>query len=500
MTRAVKGRYAAFAAVCAALVAGCGSTVQGQSGIESGLTAGSGLSSPAAGDVGLGAPPPASTANAASSPVSSVAGQPPAGTVAGRPGAQADVPGSIPSSGSSGAPKPISIGFFNSDNSQINSEYGYSVPQGEDIDRALVKTINAGGGLAGHKLVAHFVTYSASDTDYASRAAAACQTFTVDTPVSIVISPSVSTEYGFADCLQRKGVLLESGWWTDAHSFATHPLLFSAAGSTFERGYITALDQLHASGNLTAKNHLGVILEGCPDDRRAWTAGIQPEIQRLGIPTELSTISCTGGVQDAGAASAAMNSAILKWQGAGVDRVMFVTGYESTLLVLFGPSAESQHFRPGYVLTSNAGAAGVLDGGSFPDGQRAGLRGAGTLPGYDVQRLPAPTAVEKRCVALAGRGGVRMDATFDREILYAHCASLFLFEAALTTTGAGPTNPEIQAAIEGLGTHVPLPGLVDDRARLAANRHDAPAYAREFGWEPHCSCLTYLGAAAPMTG
>lgn len=494
------GPRAALALLCGLVLAGCGSTVQSsQSSVGPGLLAVGGPSSPAPGDAGLGAPLSTSRPYPQETSTESAAGLLPGATAPELPRSPAGASRSTPGArAATAAPKPISIGFFNNNNTQINAEYGYSVPQGDDIGKALVKAINASGGLAGHNLVAHFLTYSANDTSYASDAAAACQTFTVDTPVSIVISPTISTEYGFADCLQRKGVLLESGWWTDAHSYAADPLLFSAAGNTFERGYIAALDALHASGDLTAKSNLGVFLEDCPDDARAWSTGIEPAIHALGIRTELSTLSCTGGIQDAGAASAAMNSAILKWRGAGVDRVMFISAYESTLLVLFAPSAESQHFRPGYVLTSNAGPVGVLEGGSFPDGQRPGLRGAGTLPGFDVDRPPAPTAVEKRCVGLARRGGVQMDTSFDREILYTHCASLFLFEAALKRTTAAPTNLEIRAAIEGLGTQLELPGLVDDRTHLAANRHDAPADAREFGWQARCGCLTYLRAAAPM--
>jgi hypothetical protein len=180
---------------------------------------------------------------------------------------------------------------------------------------------------------------------------------------------------------------------------------------------------------------------------------------------------------------------------------MFVTAYESTLLVLFTLQAEQQQFRPGYVLTSSSEASIVASGGSFPAKQKPGLRGAGTLPGFDVDRPPVPTAVESRCLALARKAGVQMSASSDRETLYNHCASLFLFEAALkATTSAAPTNPEIRAAIEGSGTRVPLPGLVDGRTYLDANRHDAPAYAREFGWQDRCSCMTYLGAAAQMTG
>ena len=494
-------RYAAFAVFCGLLLAGCGSTVQGQSSVESGLAAGAaGSSSFAPGDAGLGAPPAAASTYAPGSLSKPAANAPPTTASGGGPMGASRGPDTAPIAGTSGTPRPISIGFFNNNNAQINSEYGYSVPQGEDIDRALVKGINASGGLAGHKIIARFVTYSAESRDYASDAAAACETFTVDSPVSIVISPTVSTEYGFADCLQRKGVLLESSWPTDAHSFATHPLLFAASSTTLERGYITALDQLHSSGNVTARDHLGVVLEGCPDDERAWSTGIQPEIRRLGIRAELSTLSCTSGIQDAAAASAAMQSAILKWQGAGVDRVMFVTAYESTLLVLFTLQAEQQQFRPGYVLTSSAEASVVASGGSFPPKQKPGLRGAGTLPGFDVDRPPTPNVVENRCIVLARQAGVQMSASSDRETLYNHCASLFLFEVALKTLPAAPTNTEIRSGIEGLGTRALLPGLVDGRTRLDADHRDAPAFAREFGWQASCSCITYLGAAAPVTG
>src|SRR5438270_621177 len=81
---------------------------------------------------------------------------------------------------------------------------------------------------------------------------------------------------------------------TASHDYAGRALQSSATASTFERGYGTALDQLRARGNVTTKNHLSVFLEGCPEDVRAWTNGIEPEIHRLGTPVELSTLSCTG--------------------------------------------------------------------------------------------------------------------------------------------------------------------------------------------------------------
>jgi len=486
-------RRAALAVACALLATGCGSTVQGRSRVELGAaTNGSNPSAP--GDVGLGAQAPATPGAPQSLPGSAV-------TQPVLPGAGTDDPGSVAGPvASNGVLQPLSIGFFNNNNSAINSQYGYTVAQGQDIDKALVQAVNANHGLAGHKLVAHFVEYSASSTDYASESAAACQTFTRDTRVSVVLSPTISTAYGFADCLQQKGVLLESSAWTDAAGYASHPLLFSATGSTFERGYTASLDQLHASGNLTAKNHLGVFLESCPEDARAWSRGIQPEIRRLGVPLELTTLSCTGGVEDAGAAAAAMQGAILKWRGAGVDRVMFVTTYESTLLVLFSAQAESQGFRPGYVLTSLSGAPSVASGGSFPQGQKAGLRGAGTLPGYDVDSPPPPSPAEKRCLALAHAGGVEMTTAFDRGTLYQHCASLFLLEAGLSAAGPGATNAQIRAALSGLGTSLLLPALVEGRTQLDAHRSDAPAYAREFGWQAACSCIRYLAPPARMTG
>ena len=486
-----------LAVLSAVLVAsGCGSTLQGRAAVTTGSVA-----APTAGsstNAGLQAPNSSSSAgrqqlpSGGNAPVTGAAanGQPGATASGGNPAGDAAV-------GKTGA---LSIGFLNTDNSAINSEYGYHFTQGEDMDRALVAGINATGGLAGHKLVGHYATYSADSNNYASDMAAACQTFTVDTPVSVVASSPISTEYGFADCLQRKSILELSSSWTDAHNLSSHPLLFLPAGSSFEHAYVTAINQLHASGNLTSKNHLGVVLEGCPEDQRAWTNGIQPDIKRLGIPVELTTLSCTGGIQDAGAASAAMKNAILRWQTAGVDRVVFVTIYESTLLVLFAPEATSQDFHPGYVLTSNADASSVAAGGTFPSDQDAGLRGAGTLPGYDVDAPPKPTAVENRCLAWSLKGGLELSASFDRETLYLHCASLIVLEAALNGSPPTATTADMRSAIEGLGSNVALPGLLDGRSQLTAGRHDGPTYAREFGWKSDCSCVMYLAAAAPMSG
>jgi hypothetical protein len=151
------------------------------------------------------------------------------------------------------------------------------------------------------------------------------------------------------------------------------------------------------------------------------------------------------------------------------------------------------------VLTSLSGATSVASGGSFPPGQKAGLRGAGTLPGYDVDVPPAPSVAEKRCLALARAAGLQVSTPFDRGTLYQHCASLFVLEAALLVAGPGATNAQIRAAVSGLGTRLQLPGLVDGRTRLGPRRSDAPAYAREFGWQAACSCIRYLAAAAPMT-
>jgi len=433
-----------------------------------------------------------------------------AGAGAGAPTVSSGQPtpdGTIPAAGLPGVldvtsgskSAPLTIGLTYIDNSTTEASLGYSAAGSvtpQSASQAFVQGINATGGIDGRKLIALDYDFNSDDADYASDASAACAKFTQDNHVGVVLDGAFGTTGGFEGCLQAAGVLditsQDEGDQTDSDA---DPLHANISAMDTDRTYEAVLQESAATGYVTKADQLGVIVEDCPEDTRAYARTVLPVIAQLGLkPPKEEQIACTTGFASAGAAAVNISNAILAFKTAHVDRVMFVSYYEAVILLLFGNDAATQDYDPGYMLSSNAEAEAAP--GNIPSSQLPEVHGVGNSPYSDVDNAVLSTA-DSRCLALAKAGGLIPSTYNDLSILTFSCGPFELLERALQVTDGDAGAQPLAAGIDGLGSSFEGPGLVGGSTYFSATRHDGPDAVQVFGYLASCQCIRYSGSPQP---
>lgn len=424
----------------------------------------------------------------------------------GSAGAQRDLSAPVGTSAPGASPRstaPLKIGIiYLTDGGAAQSlglNQGTSEFTPEQVARNLVKGFNARGGLRGRRLDATYAGWSTSSNDYSTDAAAVCAQFSQDTPVPVVLDLGVGNLGGLPECLARHGIVhLSTGFETDLQGMRSLPLHVNTAFLSVERTYLNTLDRLASVGYLTRSNKLGVVREECADDVRAYQNVLLPHIQQLiGQTPALVTTRCSNGVSGASSAGADISNAVLRFNSAGVDRVLFVSRFESIVLLLFSNAAESQGYRPGYLLSSYAGAAPLS--ASLQAGQRPGLHGAGWRPALDTSTTTFASDSERRCVSVFNASGSTAALPNDKGAVGVSCAPFLVLERLLEVTAGAFSRDVVAQAMERFGSAVQLPTLLDGRATLTRSRRDMPTSGRAFGYVSSCSCLRYSGSPASIS-
>lgn len=505
------GKAVATSVLAAVALSGCGSTVplSSQRSLETG---GSGAASSAGGESSTGGSGGAASAvGAGSGGGSGGSGSVADGTSAASGGSggsdsgsgdgqdQTVNPDSPSTTVGSANHSPLTIGLTFLNNSSSAAALGASTSNSlnqKKVAEALVAGFNAAGGLGGRKVDAVEYSFNADDDDWATDAQAACETFTKDNHVSIVLDLAFGTTSGFEACLQKAGVLdittQEEG---DTASSAAATLHANTSGMTVDDTYASVIEGLDQVGYLTPANQTGVIIEDCPDNSAAFTNTLLPLIARLHLKAPIEQeISCTTGFGSAGPAAAAIQNIILKFRSHQVDRVMFVSSNEAVLGLLFASSASSQGYRPGYMLSSSAQAQGLRT--NIPSDQWPQLHGVGNIPTIDVDSAP-PSAVDNQCEHISSTGGARINSYQDGNFIYVECGPFLLLQTALRLTGGNADPSAVMAAINSLGTSWVGPDLVNGRTDFRPSRHAGPDEVQVFAYNSTCTCMRYTGSPEP---
>jgi hypothetical protein len=419
---------------------------------------------------------------------------------AGRPGSGS--PAQAGSAGTGGArdTSPITIGMVG-----LGSTGGAASALGGDGDasfsiaqaqKELVAALNEGGGLAGRRIrLIQFVLDPASDS-YERDLQAACEQFTTDNKVAAVLSSVSITFPNFEECLAKAGVPhIESLYGgTDEASLARWPGLVLPGTLSNERRSTALLTALKAAGSLTSGNKLGVLVENCPDQVAGHRRGFQPAAKGLGLTVAVTfSFNCIRGFNDIAGVSSQLQNAILQFRQEDVDRVLWVTSWESTLMLVFAQAAESQGYRPGYGVSS--GGAPTFLAENLPEGQRAGLRFAGWLPFLDTvqgRRVPEGFA---RCKSLAVKRRLNPQTAVEEAYLSAVCDSLFLYEKALSATRGDSSPSKVLAALPSVTSTYASPNVLDGRIDMRSRRDGVVALAAG-AYDGACRCTRYTSASA----
>ena len=368
----------------------------------------------------------------------------------------------------------------------------------QDAMAYFVRTLNAHGGLAGRKIQVVSAFIDPMKSNYETEAAAACATFTQDHHVAVVFSvEDLYYSESFSACLAKSRVpeLVALRGGTDAQTLAKYPLLVSPTAPTVERRYHALVSGLTGNGFLTAKNKVGVVVEDCPYDQAVFTSTIEPDLKAHGMTVNRRDVGCVHGFGDAAAFIGSVQAQVLPLASAGVDRVMFVSGFEGLAAEFFEKQASSQGYRPYYALTTDADAGD--NSMAFNAEAMSRVQGVGWAPLYDSAPLLPGGPAAQRCHQMwkgyspsAERGNMANNQMT--------CEEFFLLEAGLERDGASSQPTALVSGILGLGTGYDSPLSLGGGTHYGRGRKDGPAEFATYGFKASCTCFVYTSAPRPL--
>jgi hypothetical protein len=382
----------------------------------------------------------------------------------------------------------------------------------EAIVNAVVRDVNAHGGVAHRKLaVIYHTTEAASATPYAAQNQAACSDFTEDHKVLVAVkgTRSVMPDDAFVACMQKAGAVVAAGGayladrdYARFHSYyeladiATNHVATNLVDALVTSRYFSGWDTANG-GPGTAPVKVGIVTPDSAD--WAWTVPnvLVPALAQRGYkvdPGDISVWHYPDSTSDNGQAVSQIQSAVLKFRSDGVTHVLPV---EQNSASFFATAAEGQHYRPRYGVNSRT--AFELEGGTLvPRAQMAGAVGFGWVPDED---LPA-SETTKDTGPYAGPGRVHCikvltDAGFpaaDARAALGVCDAVYSIQRALNAVPAGValTATSFMSALEGFGGAFQNAGI--PASRFGPNRHYAGTRAWLWSFDSECQCMHYTGS------
>ena len=482
--------------VGALLLTACGTTVpvQSQVAASNGLGGPGGSQDPAlaqstTGGATSGTPGPAGTGGGSAG----TSGGATTGTGVTSPG----LPSAAATVGGGKVSAPLSIGVVltaTSNAQQFGVSLGNTYSE-RQVDDAIIKGLNAQGGLAGRKIVPVYAQTDTGSSNWETDFSAACATFTQDHHVVAVLGYVFNYFSSFERCLAAKRIPhLSTGFNVpDREELAPFPLQLDLDVPTIDRRGLLKLVGATSDGVMTSKNKIGLVTDTCPGTPTSLQHVFLPAANKLGLHVvKTITINCPNGNADSASAVSALQSGVLQFASAGVDRVIFHASSEGPALLLFTLSAESQGYRPSYVVSSLANLEALR--ADFPARQIGNIHGYGWMPTQDVppRYYPAANGLQQRCLKLLRTGDVVPSTGPDFYYGYNFCESLFVYERALLARHGDSDGTGVVAAVKGLGTS--FASLTNQGgSAFAPDLPDAPRSMRHLVYTSSCSCFRYTG-------
>lgn len=501
-------RIVAAALACALLTA-CGSTAQQQSATGLAPAAGGDGLSPGGDPSGVGGPSLGAGedgAPVALGPDGAVVPGSPAGDGAtavadGTAATGTAAPGTAVRSGGTG---PVKVGIVQTavPAEEFGISFGNTVSERQVYD-AVVKSLNAEGGLAGRRIEPVYASTSTGSSNWEDDFSRACATFTQDNLVDVVVGYVFNHYASFESCLAKKQIPhFNTGFnIPDEQELRNYPLYLAVGVPSIGRRSLAKIDGAVATAVLTRTSRVGLANDNCPGTRRSRDAVAVPALKRAGI-TVVRTfeVDCVQGYSDAGTASAQMQSMVLAFASERVDTVLFHSVSEGPSLLQFAITAESQEYRPTYVMSSLANLSVLAEQDQMPREQLRNVKAFGWMPNQDIapRQYSPPNAPQKRCLALLKKQGVVPVAAVDYGFAYNICEVLFLYEKGLERSGGAKTGPPLVRAIHTLGESFVSSMNLDGRSVYGTGRQDAVAAARPLVYRDECGCFQYTGSIRPI--
>ncbi|HEV7680330.1 MAG TPA: hypothetical protein VGQ42_17350 [Candidatus Dormibacteraeota bacterium] len=393
----------------------------------------------------------------------------------------------------------VSIGVIdNTDSSQSLGASGLgaaAIGDGRAQANAVIKDINAHGGIAGKTLVPQFHDVPTADlaSNPSGAGQAACADLAQDHHVFAVVIPlSVSDATTVACFVQHDTpVIIDNTSGYDAaelNQFLGY--MFVPAALNMTRAGRTLVAELGPVGYLATGGVYGVVAPDLPEYHRAVDQGLVQAMaarnlslkDRLFYPTDSTS-------------QQAFQNAVLSFYSEGIDHVISL-GKQSQIS-FFMLAAEKQQYRPRYALSSFDNPQ-LLES-IAPAAQLNNAVGIGWNPLIDTDTrhsIGPVNASAKRCSDAMAASGVSNSTGNAQASAFDMCDVFFLLQRAL----AGPqdlSSAGLLQAVNALGSGYSAPDTF--QVTLGPNKHDGADAVRDLAYDGSCGCFLYRSGNKPAS-
>lgn len=347
---------------------------------------------------------------------------------------------------------------------------------------ALINDLNARGGILGRKIDPVYAPVDYANPNLEAAYLASCNKMTDDGHVFAVLTV-LNPPPSFVACVAQKGVLLINASLApgdDKLIARSAPWYYAPTLVSLTRIPAPLIDTALRDGNLKRGDKVGMFAIDIPQFTDTVEEVIKPLLKARGV---------TLAAYERVSSEASIQNAVLRFRQAGVTHVIFEQASAIPVL-LFMRQAESQTFRPKYLLTSLDDPGYLLEG-NVADEQLQGISGIGWGPVFDVKPAHYPTTdLERRCLSVVAKGG---EVAKDRSTFLALtpvCDMVWAFEAIVREAGQQLSTVSFRDAYTRLGTrYKPVSTFVTDWSK----RVDGSAVFRTLAYVPSCKCIQYTG-------
>jgi hypothetical protein len=365
-----------------------------------------------------------------------------------------------------------------------------TIADGRVYANAVLKYVNAHGGLAGHPVKPVYYNVELTRTDpYAVWMQEMCALWTQD---HRVLGAQINANSDFtplARCLDKKGALFDnaSAWVRTQGDYQRYPRWVESRMLSAERladEYVRVPAEL---GYFGKKPKIGMIAYDYPQSQELARL-VTAALRRKGFDAPVMFTTHMGeSTPELSGTIAAMQSAVLRFQAAGVTHVMS-TAYPAAL-PFFMKYAQSQEYRPRYALTSYEGLVGVT--ANVPGDQLKDAVAVGWLPDSDVDptRRPGFNTTARLCKKIFTAASI---AAPDQPAGFGYCEFILMLHKA--ASGISPTalnGDTLLNAVNALGGNFASPATL--ATSLSRSQHDGVSAIRPVRFDSGCSCWTYAG-------
>ncbi|HJP66463.1 MAG TPA: ABC transporter substrate-binding protein, partial [Actinomycetota bacterium] len=328
---------------------------------------------------------------------------------------------------------------------------------------AIIKDINAHGGIGGRQVVPIFYGFDATGSiPVDQEEQQACTEWTQDHKVFAILDGSSQI---LRECAKRAGaVQFWNGGGSIPETFSEYPHYVEIGSLNMVRMGSVTVNGLAKEGYFDPGAEVGIVTWDDPSYREAVEKGFIPALKSKGISPAAPPffVASAQTPQDFGAISAAAKNAVLRFSAAGIDHVLLLDGPLGVcgggcVTLTFLQAAKAQKYTPRYGFNDSNSIAAGLKAGIFPADQLPGSINVGWTD-FDISYDSGGTVNQTRetCFALMRRAGVDMSNPNAQADALGACDDLWFLRAVfdkMKALGLTPSANHFMSAVDALGPY-----------------------------------------------